>query len=213
MIFKRGAVRCDQLNKMQLLETIKCNDGKLHNLEYHQARFDVARMRFFPNALKVVLTDLIKIPETCKQGLFRCRVVYTEQVEKIEFLPHQYRSISSIRLIEDNNIEYSGKYTNRNQLQHLYNQRDGCDDILIVQNNCITDSFTANPIFFDGNSWWSPDTPLLQGTQRARLIAENKISVCRITVNDLSNYKKIGLINAMQDLDNMPVLPIEKIVS
>ncbi|WP_319503429.1 aminotransferase class IV [uncultured Draconibacterium sp.] len=196
---------------MQLLETIKCKDGRLYNLEYHQARFDVARMKYFPNAPKLKLEELILIPETCKEGLFRCRVVYAEQVEKIEFLPHQYRSIDSIRLIVDNNIEYGSKYTDREQLQHLFELRGDCDDILIVQNNCITDSFTANPIFFDGQKWWTPDTPLLPGTQRARLLAENKISVCRITVNDLNNYQKIGLINALQNMDDMPVLPIERI--
>ncbi|WP_163326094.1 aminotransferase class IV [Draconibacterium mangrovi] len=196
---------------MQLLETIKCKDAKLYNLEYHQARFDVARKKFFPDAPKLKLEELIEIPETCTEGLFRCRVIYAAQVEKIEFLPHQYRSFNSIRLIEDNSIEYSSKYTDRQQLQHLYEQRGNCDDILIVQNNCITDSFTANPIFFDGEKWWTPDTPLLPGTQRARLLAENKISVCRITVNDLNNYQKIGLINALQDMDDMPVLPVERI--
>ncbi|WP_319480147.1 aminotransferase class IV [uncultured Draconibacterium sp.] len=196
---------------MQLLETIKCKDRKLYNLEYHQARFDVARMKYFPNAPKLKLKELIEIPATCKEGLFRCRVVYTEQVEKIEFLPHQYHSIDSIRLIEDNSLEYGSKYADREQLQHLFERRGDCDDILIVQNICITDSFTANPIFFDGEKWWTPDTPLLPGTQRARLLAENKISVCQITINDLPRFKKIGLINALQDMDDMPVLPIERI--
>lgn len=196
---------------MQLLETIKCKDGKLYNLDYHQARFDVARIKFFPGAPKLQLKSLIKIPEDCKQGLFRCRVVYSDYIEKIEFLPHQYRQTNSIRLIKDNSIEYSNKYTDRSQLQQLFDQRGNCDEILIVQNNCITDSFTANPIFFDGEKWWTPDTPLLPGTQRARLLAENKIFVCHITVNDIHNYQKIGLINALQDMDDMPVLPVEKI--
>lgn len=196
---------------MQLLETIKCKDGVLYNLKYHQARFDRARMRFFPKAEKLELESMIKIPESCTRGLFRCRVIYNGHIQKIEFVPHQYRQVNSIRLIKDNTIEYSSKYTNREQLQKLYDQRGHCDDILIIKNNYITDSFTANPIFFDGKKWWTPDTPLLPGTQRARLLAENKISICRITVNDLHNYKKLGLINAMQDMNDMPVLPVEKI--
>lgn len=196
---------------MQLLETIKCKNGKLYNLEFHQARFDVARRKFFPEAPKLKLQSLIEIPEDCKEGLFRCRVVYSEQVEKIEFLPHQYRQINSIRLINDNHIEYRNKYTDRSQLQQLFDQRGDCDEILIVQNNCITDSFTANPIFFDGEKWWTPDTPLLPGTQRARLLAENKISVCRIAVEDLAGFQKVGLINALQDMNDMPVLPVDRI--
>lgn len=196
---------------MQLLETIKCKDGKLHNLEYHQARFDLARMKYFPKAAKFNLASLIKIQKAYSKGLFRCRVVYAQEIDKIEFIPHQYRAVKSLQLIEDNTIKYQNKYTNRKQLQQLFDQRGDCDDILIVQNNCITDSFTANPIFFDGKKWWTPDTPLLPGTQRARLLAENKISVCRITINDLHKFQKIGLINALQNMDDMPVLPVERI--
>ncbi|QIA08597.1 aminotransferase class IV [Draconibacterium halophilum] len=196
---------------MQLLETIKCKDGKLYNLEYHQARFHLARMKYFPNAPQLTLEELIKIPEECAKGLFRCRVVYTERIQNIEFVPHEYRPVKNLKLIGDNTIKYQNKYTNRKQLQQLFDRRGDCDDILIVQNNCITDSFTANPIFFDGEKWWTPDTPLLPGTQRARLLAENKIAVCHITVNDLHNYQKVGLINALQDMEDMPVLPVQRI--
>ncbi|WP_297090316.1 aminotransferase class IV [uncultured Draconibacterium sp.] len=196
---------------MELLETIKCKDGRLFNLPYHQARFNLALTKFFPGAQKPELSELIKIPESCASGLFKCRVVYSEKIKLIEFLPHQYRPVNSIRLVEANNINYSCKYANRNALQQLFSQRGGCDDILMVKQDCITDSFTANPVFFDGIKWWTPDTPLLAGTQRARLLAENKISLCRVTLNNLHRFTKIGLINALQDMSDMPVIPISQL--
>ncbi len=196
---------------MKLLETIKCRDGKLYNLEFHQSRLDVTRMKFFPNLEKLKLTDIIQIPEECKTGLFRCRVLYSETVEQVEFIPYEFREIRSLKLVEDNNIMYHSKYSDRTALQQLFEKRGNCDDILIVKNGCITDSFTANAIFFDGKKWWTPDTPLLPGTQRAHLITDGKISVCRITIDDLPKYKKIGLINAMQDMVDMPILEIEQI--
>jgi 4-amino-4-deoxychorismate lyase len=98
-------------------------------------------------------------------------------------------------------MDYRFKYTNRERLNLLFEQRGNCDDILIVKNGFITDSFIANVVFFDGRKWWTPDTPLLPGTQRARLIHEKKISVCPVTPDDLPKYEKAGLINAMQDLD------------
>lgn len=197
---------------MQLLETIKCKNGKLCNLKFHQARFNLARKNVFASTDIIDLKNVIKIPDTFMSGLFRCRILYTQKIEKIEFLPHVQKSIKSLRLVEDNTIDYQFKYADRAALENLYNTRGNCDDVLIVKNGCITDSFTANPIFFDGGKWWTPDTPLLPGTQRARLISEGKLSVCRIAPEKLSMFKKVGLINALQDMSDMPVLDINSIV-
>lgn len=195
----------------QLLETIKCKDSKFYNLEFHQERFDFAQRKCFKISDRINLKDVLKVPEKKSIGLFRCRVTYSEKINKIEFLPHQIRKINSLKLIEDNEIDYQFKYSNRERLNSLFEKRGNCQDILIVKNGCISDSWTANPVFFDGEKWWIPDTPLLPGTQRARLIAENKILVCRITPKDLYKYQKVGLINALQDLDDMPVIEIRNI--
>ena len=196
---------------MQLLETIKCLDGQLYNLPFHQSRFNLARKHFFPDAPPLSLDEIIEIPEFTQSGLFRCRVLYKAKIKKIEFLPHEYHPVKSLKLVEADNIDYAYKYENRQLLKVLYEQRDDADDILIVKNDCITDSFTANPVFFDGTHWWTPNTPLLPGTQRARLLNEGQIKVCRITTVDLPKYTKVGLINSMQDLENMPVVEMEKI--
>ncbi len=197
---------------MQLLETIKCLDGQLYNLPFHQSRFNLARKQFFLDAQPLLLAEITEVPEFAQTGLFRCRVLYSANIEKVEFLPHQYRSVKSLKLVEADNIDYAYKYENRQLLQVLYEQRGDADDILIVKNDCITDSFTANPVFFDGTHWWTPNTPLLPGTQRAHLLEKGQIKVCRITTADLTKYQKVGLINAMQDLENMPVVEINSIL-
>jgi 4-amino-4-deoxychorismate lyase len=162
---------------------------------------------------KLDLDGEIEVPAEFRSGLFRCRVSYGQAIEKIEFIKHQYRPVSSLRLVEDNEIDYHLKYTDREKLNSLFEKRGSCDDILIVKNGYITDSLTANVIFFDGKRWWTPDTPLLPGTQRAKLIVEKKIYVAAITPADLKKYDKAGLINAMQDLDQMPVIPVANIVT
>lgn len=194
-----------------LLETIKCRDGILYNLEFHNERFNKARKKQFGIADELDLKSRIEIPENCKTGLFRCRVIYADEIEIIEFLSHQIRNISSLKLVTDNHIDYHLKYANRDALQNLFDKREGCDDILIIKNGCITDSFTANPVFFDGKTWWTPETPLLPGTQRARLLREKKISERRITADDLPKYIMAGLINALQDLDEMPRVEVKNI--
>lgn len=195
----------------QLLETIKCKNGKLYLLDEHNLRMNKARRAKFERSDKIDLTKIISVPEECKKGLFRCRVIYSENIEKIEFLPHQIREIKTLKLVRSETVQYKFKFADRNKLNELFDKRGICDDILILKNGCITDSFTANPVFFDGKIWWTPDTPLLEGTQRAHLIKKGNISVCRITPNDFSKYSKVGLINALQDFESMPIIPIAEI--
>ncbi len=195
-----------------LLETIQCKNGVLKNLDYHQSRFNYARRKYFGCKDELILRDVLHIPLQYRRGLFRCRVVYSATIEMIEFIPHQYRPIRKVKLIENNSIDYQFKYANRSELNALFYQRGPCDDILIVKNGMITDSLTANVILFDGKKWWTPDAPLLNGTQRARLLEERKIEQCRITLKSLSRYEKAGFINAMQDMEQMPVVPVENIV-
>jgi 4-amino-4-deoxychorismate lyase len=196
---------------MNLLETIKCNNGNLENLNFHQDRFSFAREMNFSMINKINLTKTIQIPEFAKNGLYKCRIVYNKNIAKIEFIPHQIREIKTLKLVTDNDISYKYKTEDRKNLKRLYIKRENCDDILIVKNGCLTDSYTANIILFNGSEWHTPDTPLLCGTQREKLIKEKKISICRITVSDLVKYQKIGLINAMQNMEDMPIIPIQKI--
>ncbi len=189
-----------------LFETIKLKNGKLYNLSYHNLRFNNARKAYFGVYRKLALEEIITIPAGNQEGIFRCKVTYSPDVEKVEFIPHQPRKVSSLKLVEMENIDYQFKYTNRSQLDKLYSLRGKEDDILIIKNGFITDSYAANALFFDGLKWWTPDTPLLQGTQRERLLHEGKIHELTITPENLQNFKKVGLINALWDMDDMPVI-------
>lgn len=195
----------------QLVETIKCSDGKLENLRYHQSRLNLSRKALFRPCKEINLQDSVAVPEEYRKGLFRCRVIYSRNIEKIEFLPYRARAVTSLKLVEGQYIDYRYKYTDRQNLENLFSRRGTCDDILIVKNGFISDSFVANAVFFDGKKWWTPDTPLLPGTQRARLIHEKKLFVCPVTPGDLHKYQKAGLINAMQDLNDMPEVEISRI--
>ena len=194
-----------------LLETIKCKDGKLFNIEFHQKRFENAQLEYFGISTKIKLTKEITLPESVKKGLFRCRVTYSGSINSIEFFPYQARKINSLKLVEDNEVNYRYKYTDREKLNQLFEKRGICDDIIIVKNGCVADSFVANLVFFDGEKWVTPDTPLLPGTQRAKLLQEKNIFEIRITPQHLSKYKKVGLINALNNFEEMQIVSGENI--
>ncbi len=178
----------------------------MFNLDFHQERFEYTQQKYFGKSTHIKLSESIRIPEFALTGLFRCRVTYSKNIENIEFIPHSYRNVTSLKLVEDNEIDYQFKYSDRKRLNQLFDMRGNCDDIIIIKKGYITDSFSANIVFFDGDKWITPNTPLLCGTQRAKLLFEKRIIENYITIADISGFEKAGLINAMQNLDNMQVI-------
>ncbi len=194
-----------------LLESIKLKDGRLHNLEYHQQRMKSAMAELFSDVPEIDLAKAIQIPEQCRIGLFKVRVLYGPAIESFEFEAYQPRTIRSLKIVHHESIDYHLKYTDRQILQQLFAQRGDCDDIIIIKNGRVTDAFAANLLFFDGKKWVTPHLPLLKGTQRQFLLDRGIISETEIREEDISGYIKIGLINAMVGFEEMPVVPVERI--
>ena len=196
----------------RLLETIKCIDGKLQNLNYHQQRVEKSVAEIYRSGIVIDLANEISIPGFAKNGLYKCRLVYSNVIEKADFSAYQFRQIKSLKVVEANKIDYHLKFENRLELEQLFSKRGDCDDIIIVKNGLVTDSFAANLVFFDGTTWWTPNSPLLPGTQRKRLLDTEKISEQTIRIKDLHNFQKAGLINAFNSIEEMPLIDVADIV-
>jgi len=195
----------------QLVESIKLKDGAIQNLEYHQMRMNRSMDELFPKGKKINLATVISIPDNFASGIFKVRVLYGNSVQKIEIEPYTFRTIQSLKVVHHESIDYHLKYTDRQILQKLFAQRENYDDIIIVKNGSVTDSFAANLLFFDGETWVTPNSPLLKGTKRQLLIDQGFVFEKKIRVEDIRSYQKIGLINAMIDLEEMPVIAVEKV--
>ena len=196
----------------QYIETIKLLNGVLENLSYHQARFEHTRRETLRLKNHPLLEQIIQVPGGLDRGLFKCRVIYGREVELIEFEPREKRVVSTLKLVVSETVSYGYKYADRSELDNLYQLRGSCDDILIVKNRCITDSYYANVALWDGSHWHTPDTPLLPGTMRASLLAAGSLKEGHIKVEDLEHYEKIRLINAMNDIHEAADIPIDRIL-
>lgn len=195
----------------QFIESIKVEKRRFQNLEYHQARLNDTRERALGFADNLDLDDILEIPKFIGPETYKCRVLYGKDIEAIEFTLYQPRIIASLKLIEDNEIDYNYKYANRENINRLYKQRGNCDEILIINNKLITDSSYCNILFFDGKIWLTPESPLLKGTKRQQLLDGGKICEAEITIEDLGSFQKFMLINAMLDFDEGRSLPIDGI--
>lgn len=193
------------------IETIQLFKGSLQNLEFHQERFERTRSQALGLKKHPLLEEVVQVPGGLEQGLFKCRVTYHKEIVLVEYEPHMANRVQSLKLVYSDSIDYGFKYADRSELEALFHQRGDCDDILVVKNGCIGDSFYANVVFWDNKSWISPDTPLLAGTMRASLLAKGLIRESRITPTDLNSYQKLKLINALNDLEHAPEIGIESI--
>jgi len=156
------------------------------------------------------LRDFIQIPNSLDNKVYKCRVIYSQNIERTEFLPYLFKSVTTLKLVECDTIEYNHKWVDRKYFDDLLKDID-TDDILIVKNGFITDVSYANIVFYDGLKWVTPSTPLLRGTKRDKLLKEKLISEIDIKKNDLRLFRKAALINAMIDLQESPVIEIRNI--
>ncbi len=174
-------------------ETIKIEDYNIFNLSYHEKR--IAKTI----GLNICLQEYIYPPSSC---LLRCKIVYDETgILEVNYFPYKKRDIKTFRLIFDDEIEYSKKYLDRVSLETLYNQRQNCDDIIIIKNGIVTDTSIANIAVFLDNKWIISKDSLLEGTTKMKFLEENKLLEENITLEMLKEASKIALLNSMMGFD------------
>ena len=184
-----------------LIETVKIQNGIIHNLHLHNERIKKSRREILGiNSQEDIsfLPEILTIPVT--ERIIKARILYDKRILKVEWEYYKPRIIKSLKIVEDNEIEYSYKFSDRSTLDKLYAKRGECDEIIIVKNGFLTDSTFSNLVFHDGRRWVTPSTPLLPGTKRNQLIKEGKIEVEELMVSDLKRFNKCSLINALNDL-------------
>lgn len=183
----------------QLIESIKLLDGTFHNLEYHQRRMESSLKELFGSYPVVNLED--RLQDWPMTGLFKCRIRYDIDFFEVGYVTYQMTSIRSLKIVEDNTVEYEYKYANRSDIERLFNKREACDDIIIVKDGLVTDSSYTNLLFRKDNCWYTPQKPLLKGTKREELLDKGLINEKEIPLQDVTRYESIKLINAMRGFE------------
>ena len=202
--------------KQQFVETIKIKNGKALALPYHQARMERTISHLVSTSLEkficnfsFLISNFNYLSPTPEMDLYKARVVYgAGGVEPVEYAPYQMRTIRSLKVVEDDEIDCTYKSTDRSQLNALVAQKGDCDEIIIVKNGLLTDTSFTNLALYDGNCWLTPKHPLLHGTKRAQLLEAGIIREADLTLEDLKRAQKVSLFNAMIDFGECEVSEI-----
>ncbi|MBN9302025.1 MULTISPECIES: aminotransferase class IV [Dysgonomonas] len=196
--------------KQSFSEVIKICNGRIFNLPAHIARMNSTLQSFFGSTIPFSLKDE-NIPLEFREGFVKCRIVYSLENLEIEYSHYIFREINSLKIIHDKSIDYSFKYADRTAFEKLIAQKENCDDILIVKNGFVTDTSFTNVVFESDKGLFTPSTYLLPGTKRQALLKERVIKEKVIRIEDIEDYRKLYLINAMMGIEDNISIPISSL--
>lgn len=194
----------------QLIESICIIDGEIRNLNHHQTRMNQALNDLFQRKTEINLMQILQNYEIPTKGKFKCRIEYTQEIEKVEFLAYSVKQMNTFELAREDSLAYSYKFAERNQFNKL-KSKSSADELILVKNDKITDTTFSNLIFFDGENWFTPKTFLLNGIMRQFLLQNCKIQEISISPKDLKQFQFFKMINAMMNLEESPTYRIQQI--
>jgi 4-amino-4-deoxychorismate lyase len=189
--------------KPLLIETIRIQNGRVRYIKYHNRRCNISRQKLFGSKHLIDLRNVINSKALLGPEV-KCRITYDDKIRKVEYEPYLLKPIQTLQFIEIGKYECSFKYKDREKLKDFYNQRGDKDDVLMTKNGYVCDTYYANVALQKNGNWYTPKEPLLQGTNRARLLEKEMISEASIHIDQLVEYNAITIFNAM--------IPFKKII-
>ena len=190
----------------ELVESLCIIDGAVLRWPFHLARMQASCQALAWRDVSKELpkhwaTASAQMPEDCRQGRAMARIVYgAEGIRSITFRSYAPRLVRSLRLVVADHVDYALKSTDRKVITECFDQRNGCDDVLMVRDCLLTDTSIANIALWheQHNRWYTPARPLLRGTHRAALLRAGTIHEdTALTLDRLSEFSRIRLFNAM----------------
>lgn len=170
-----------------------------------------SRLHLFGRSDQLSLAVHLKVPESLKNETLRCRVIYSQEVEEVEYEIYTLKPVTSLKLVPGDDIEYNYKFRNRDKLNDLLKMRGDSDEILIVKDGLITDTSFTNIVFLKEGTWFTPALPLLCGTRREYYLHRKLLVPLDISPNDLRHFEEARLINSMRSLEKGVPIPIRAI--
>lgn len=190
----------------RFIETIRIENKQLQHVEAHIRRMAETQRHFFGLNQRLDLTSLISMPASMDLSVHKCRILYDAQIREVSITPYVPKLLKKLKLISSDEVEYAFKFEDRSKFDELLAGKGVADEILLVKNGCITDTSYSNVTFYDGKNWYTPDTFLLNGTCRQRLLLQGKIHEMHITTENLHCFVGVKPINAMLNFEQTPML-------
>ena len=193
------------------IETIRIQDGHACHLSDHADRMRRTADHFGFTAPTLPQDLEARLPADLRTDTVRCRVLYDHTLREVTFTPYRRRCIERLFAVDAGTTDYAFKYADRAPLTRPQISLAETDELLFIRDGCLTDTSYTNLVLRRGDELVTPDTFLLDGTCRRRLLRTGHIRTARIRLQDLATYDELLLINAMMPLHEAIRLPISAV--
>jgi len=188
-----------------LFETVCIKDGIAQHLNYHNERLNHTRKVLFGSNDWIDLHDHLHDLPT--EGLHRAKIRYGKSIKSLFYYSYTKKPIQHIQIVEAT-IDYRHKYADRSELEALLRAHPDADEIILSRDGLLTDTTIANIALRQDGIWYTPTSPLLPGTTRARLLETGKLQPRDIHRGTLAHYDGFALMNAMIGFSEMKFIPL-----
>lgn len=204
-------MKLERKSTYPFLESVGVYDGQAPLLPYHQARVDRTFAAFYPEQKPLDLKTLWEKTDF-PSGHIKWRIPYNARESDPKITPFPTRNIEQLQIVVDDTVEYAYKFTERDRLDALYEQKANvADEILIIRKGLLTDAYYYNVVVIMGPDLLTPRQPLLPGVMRAFCLKQEKIQCADIRVADLTAAEGVYLINALHPLERAAFIERERI--
>lgn len=195
------------------LETIRIQDGHARHMADHIDRMHRTALHFGFTAPALPADLDALVPHTLRTGTVRCRIVYGHTLRELTFTPYRRRRLERLIAVDAGAMDYAFKYADRSPLERPNIPLSEADELLFVRGGYVTDTSYTNLILRRGDELLTPDTFLLDGTCRRRLLRTAQVRTAQVRLSDLSAYDELLLVNAMMPLGEALRLPVTSVVT
>ena len=209
------------------LETLGLRGGQPHALELHRDRVRRTLLHAggtpegHPLLEELVPERLVaRVRAELGEGyraeqLYRLSYSYDrEGVQELRCLAYEPRQLERLVLWElPEGFDYSYKYADRRFFEAVQAElQQGELPLFLRPDGSLSDTSYTNIVLWTAAGYRTPERPLLEGTERRRLLEAGRISAAPLTLMDLSACRGVYLINAMMPLESAPLLPPPELV-
>ncbi len=201
--------------KCRFIETLCVDGGRALHLDCHARRMarTLSAHGLTPSAVSAAVSRfrLMAVTEASARSIGLFRATFTYGLDGLlvpKFVPYIRPVLSRLRLFAADGVDYRYKYADRSALDLFASQCAAGEVALLTVGGLLTDTTFTNIVCEDAHGLLlTPARPLLEGTALRRLIDSGAVHPADITPSDLPRFVRLHLINAMNPLGSLTILP------